>query len=117
VDSGKVYVGIVAQERNKFELVLVQQTEATVTAKERELVALDDDIKAKASEIQALTEAINAAQTKKMQLNNELITNRSKIEQVRANFNMTAGVIEAKIQKDLDCIARYIPDLPKGGRS
>jgi hypothetical protein len=111
LETGRGYLDVVTDERKKFEQVLLQQTDATVTAKEKEMVAIDSEIKDSATKIQTLTESINAAQQKKMQLNTDLINNRGKIEQVRANFDMTAGVIETKIKKDLDCIARYIPDL------
>lgn len=108
LETAQHYLSVLDAKAQEFNQVVQQRTADTVTKREKDIADSDAAIKAKAEQIQKLTEEMNVLTTQKTATANEISENRMKIEQVQINFMATFDIFANKIKGDIDKIKKYI---------
>jgi len=102
------YLDILGKKQEEFNQAVQVQINETVLDKEQGVVDLDNQIKVKAEQIQNLTDEINSLTNKKVEVTNEISTNKVKIEQVKNDFAATFQAFVSKIRGDMERIEKYL---------
>ncbi|MDO8640445.1 MAG: hypothetical protein Q7R33_02785 [Nitrosarchaeum sp.] len=108
IQSAQFYLGVLGKKETEFMDSVNKQIATTVTVKEDTLLKIDEDIKGKAELIKQITNEINALQTRKNLMVNEVSENKIKIERVRNNFSATLKIFTDRIKNDIEKIEKYI---------
>lgn len=108
VESGKFYLGVLNNEQSKFNDAHAQQRTKLIGSREAEAQNLDAVIRQKAEQIRQLTQQIEEHRIKKDQLQTEINESTVKIENTKADFDVTFASVVAQIQDDLRKIQQYL---------
>ncbi len=108
IDSAKFYLTVLKKKEDDFNTALEKHTQGAVTSKQDDITKYDEDMKSKALQIQKLTEEINAIQTQKTAIINEISDSKAKIDQIRNNFYASLKVFTDKISSDIEKIKQYL---------
>jgi uncharacterized protein YicC (UPF0701 family) len=108
IESGKFYLGVLNNEQSKFNDAHAQQKSKLIGSRETEAQNLEAVMQQKAEQIRQLTEQIEEHRRKKDQLRAEINESTVKIENTKADFDVTFASIVAQVQDDLRKIQQYL---------
>lgn len=103
------YLGVIGEKREAFMAMVESQLESEVQGRYDKAASLDEDIAKAQEEINRLNEVITNSQREKIQLQNEANTEKMNIENTRASFESTFGMVQGKLLTDKGNIETYIP--------
>lgn len=102
------YHGVIEQKKQGF-LAHVDEVIATqITSREQKKAENDSKIEEATAEIQRLTQVINDTQQENLTLTNEINTENLNIQNTKASFEATYGVVSGKLLEDKNKIQNYL---------
>lgn len=108
VQTAQHYLHILEKEEKKFEKAVSNQVNTQIGSKKNEIKGLDETIKAKADQIQKLTQEIDNHQKQKEGLQKEISQASVKVETTKNNFIASYNTLVSQIQGDIDRIKQYL---------
>jgi hypothetical protein len=108
IATADMYLGKLAEKKDQFAQYVQQLMNQNVGSKEAQVQQLEEDMIKKQDTIDRLNQEISDAQTQKLNLLNEAAGEKSKIETVQRNFDVTYQAITNTISGDKQKIQVYL---------
>lgn len=108
IESAHFYLGILNNERQKFDDAHAQQRARLIGNREEEARRLHAESEHKQAEIERLTREIAANKARIEQLEREMDEVASKIESTKADFDATFVIVSGQIEQDIEKLSRYL---------
>lgn len=108
IESARFYLGILNNERQKFDDAHAQQRARLIGNREEEARRLHAESEHKQAEIERLTREIAANKARIEQLEREIGEVASKIESTKADFDATFAVVSGQIEQDIEKLSKYL---------
>ncbi len=106
--SAEFYKNVLKKEQNQFDDALKNQLEKRVNSKKKEAEQLKKDVVQWQNEITALEAKIKKAQKILSNVDNDILTETTKIDTAKNNFENTLSLIVAQIDDDINKIKTLI---------
>ncbi len=108
VDSAQFYLNILANEQSKFNEAHAQQRSRLIGTREEEVKNLEAMIQQKAEQIKQLTGQIEDHRRQSEQIRKEVSDSTIKIENTKADFEVTFDSITGQIKEDIGKIQQHL---------
>lgn len=108
IRATEFYITKLSDKKEEFDQTVASMVEQNVTAKETEADSIEGQITQKQEEITRLNQEIAELQQSKMSLQNDVISEKAKIERVNLNFITTYNDMVQSIQQDKTKISTYL---------
>ena len=108
VQTADVYVGALQKRKQEFDQYTQGLMEQKVESKETQAKSIEQDMAKMQEQITKLNQNIVQLQEKKTALLNESVAEKSKIEIVKMNFDITYQAVVSNIEQDKQKIKTYL---------
>lgn len=108
VESGKFYLNVLANEQAKFNEAHAQQRTKLIGSREDEVKNLEAAIQQKAEQIKQLTQQIEEHRQQSEKIRSEISESTIKVENTKADFDVTFASVVSQIQDDMAKIQQYL---------
>lgn len=108
VESARNYLGVLSQEETRFNEAHAQQRNKLIGNREEEIRNLDAMIEQKTEQIRQLTLQIEEHRQRGAVIRKEIDDSTVKIENTKADFDATFGVVAGQIETDIAKIQEHL---------
>ena len=108
INSAKHYIGILSDEKSKFNDAYQKQKEKQVIAREEKLKSLEASIEKKKAQIKKLQQEIIAAETQLEKKKNEINSAAAKVSKTRDQFFAAHKKVNDQIELDIKRMNKYL---------
>ena len=108
LESAQFYLQVLAGEQSKFNEAHALQRSKLIGTREEEIKNLEAAIQQKTSQMQELTQQIEAARKNSEQIRTEINDSTVKIEKTKSDFDTTFVTVVEQLQNDAAKIKQYL---------
>jgi uncharacterized protein (UPF0147 family) len=108
IESCKFYINVLSSEQTKFNEAHTQQRSRLIGTREEEVKNHENMIQQKAEQIQQLNQQIEEHKQKSQQIRNEVSESTVKIENTKADFDVTFNNVVGQLQEDISKMQNYL---------
>lgn len=108
IDTANQYLSIMNDDKTNFAGTVEKKKNKELVSRQNQIKDLDNDVEAKTKQIAELTKAIQDNQNQKVQLQNEILTEGSKIDKSEKDFEATYQLVISNINNDIKSLQNYL---------
>ncbi len=108
LDSAKSYLNVLVNEQSKFNEAHAQQRARLIGNREEEVKSIEAMIQQKSEQIKNMTQQIEEHRTRSEQIRKEVSDSTIKIENTKADFDVTFNSVMAQIKEDAAKMQQHI---------